>query len=240
MSSLSELNPDYIGWITIEGVIDYPIVLGKDNEHYLNITFSGRRNSAGTIFMDCRNKPGFEDTVCILYGHNMRDGSMFAPLKKYLNPAFLAANSTITVVTPEGKTLIYRIFAAELTDIWNSAYKLGNTDAQKAPAEESGSIDAREVPTEVTGSIDVRAASKDTSGSIDAQKAPTEENGTADIYEESMEVSDNTDAQETPAEFDSANYITCNYLLLSTCTTSTNKDDRLLIHAQLVQTLFLS
>ena len=132
ITDLAELNPDYIGWITIEGVVDYPVVRGHDNSRYLYRTYTGQRNSSGTIFMDYRNTQGFFETVCILYGHNMRDGSMFAPLKKYIDPSFLAANSEITVTTSAGELLTYRIFAVKQTDVWDNIYDLGFTDATMA------------------------------------------------------------------------------------------------------------
>lgn len=121
---LVEINPDFVGWISIEGVIDYPVVQGRNNSRYLNTTFTGQRNASGTIFVDSRQPEGFSGDVCIIYGHNMRDGSMFAPLKQYLSAAFMEANPNITVVTSDGELLDYLIFAARQTDIRDAAYAL--------------------------------------------------------------------------------------------------------------------
>lgn len=80
---LKQINPDIVAWLRIEAAgIDYPVVRGTDNEHYLHYTFRGEASIAGSIFMDYRNTPDFSDEKVILYGHNMRDGSMFAKLKK--------------------------------------------------------------------------------------------------------------------------------------------------------------
>ena len=80
---LKRINPDIVAWIRIEAAgIDYPVVQGKDNEYYLHHTFKGEENIAGSIFMDYRNTPDFSDENTIIYGHNMRDGSMFAALNR--------------------------------------------------------------------------------------------------------------------------------------------------------------
>ena len=132
IAALLEINSDYIGWLAIAGVLDYPVVQGYNNDVYMNRTFTGNYNSAGTVFMDSRNWQGFDAPVCIIYGHNMRDGSMFAQLNKYGDPAFINEHPYITVVTLEGEMLVYRIFAAGLTDIWNRAYALGFADGAAA------------------------------------------------------------------------------------------------------------
>jgi len=116
---LSEINPDYIGWIQIDGTnVDYPIVQGADNYKYLNTTFMGERNPSGAIFMDSRNTGGFFG-FSLIHGHNMRDGSMFGDLYKLLDielddelqPVF----PEITIFTPENKSLTYQIFAVRRT-----------------------------------------------------------------------------------------------------------------------------
>jgi len=78
--ALRSINPNVVGWIVVPDTsISYPIVQGTDNAHYLRHTFSGTRNASGAIFLDYRDTPSFGRHVR-LHGHNMRDGSMFAPL----------------------------------------------------------------------------------------------------------------------------------------------------------------
>jgi len=168
LGSLTVLNPDFVGWIVIDGVIDYPVVRGRDNNGYLRVTFSGQRNSSGTIFMDYRNSQGFSGDVCIVYGHNMRDGSMFAPLKKYREKRFMEAHPNINIVTSDGDILSYRVFATKMTDAWDDAYTCSFADCM-AVAKSSGRI-----PEDVS-----------------------------------------------------------RFLILSTCTNSSDKDDRLLVYAAL-------
>jgi len=77
--SLEKINSHCVGWITIPNTnINYPIVKNDDNEYYLNHNFEKSENKGGAIFMDYRLKEDFSNFNTILYGHNMKDGSMFA------------------------------------------------------------------------------------------------------------------------------------------------------------------
>jgi len=128
---LPEHNPDYIGWIRIDGTrIDYPVVQGTDNEKYLNTTFGGRRNVSGAIFMDYRLTERFEAPSTILYGHNMKNGSMFAGLHRFLDESFVAADPRIEIIFPDGTTRIYTVIAAKITDIHDRAYTMLGQDEQ--------------------------------------------------------------------------------------------------------------
>jgi len=123
--SLSEINRDYIGWLCVEGtVMDYPVVRGYDNIKYLDVTFSGEKNASGTIFMDYRSSDNFNSTFTILYGHNMRSGTMFADVARYLQDGYLAEHPVITVVTADGESLDYKIFNIKFTDENDEAYSL--------------------------------------------------------------------------------------------------------------------
>jgi len=124
-SRLAEQNADFVGWIAVAGTsIDYPVVQGADNERYLHTTFGGQRNAAGAIFMDYRMTRGFDTPVTILYGHNMRDGSMFASLLRYLDPAFLDRHPEITIIDADGERWVYRIFYARQTHARDPIYAL--------------------------------------------------------------------------------------------------------------------
>ena len=125
MSAFIAINPDFAGWISIEGTaVSYPVVQGQDNDLYLTTTFSGERNPAGSIFMDYRAMAAFDTPITMLHGHNMRDGSMFTPLINYLYPEFLRHHAEITIVTAEGETLIYEIFHARRMSAWDPVYTL--------------------------------------------------------------------------------------------------------------------
>lgn len=96
-------NPDTVGWIRVpDTVIDYVVVQGKDNDEYLHKNFYGEYNSAGTIFVDADNQMGEPLQNLILYGHRMRDDSMFGELGKYLDAEFFAKHPTFTFITKDG------------------------------------------------------------------------------------------------------------------------------------------
>ncbi|MDD3931882.1 MAG: class B sortase [Eubacteriales bacterium] len=113
--SLQERNPDTVGWIEIPGTeINYPIVKGDDNDFYLHRDFQSEKSKSGTIFMDYRNDGDFTNRHSILYGHNMRNGSMFAGSMAYKDSVFFDQNDKIYIDTPDGRT-IWQIFATYVT-----------------------------------------------------------------------------------------------------------------------------
>ncbi|MGG7060129.1 class B sortase [Clostridium nigeriense] len=105
---LKELNSDYTAWLYIPNTnISYPIVKGTDNSFYLNHNFLKEESKAGSIFIDS-NVNEFEDKNTIIYGHYMKDGSMFADLHKiYSNPS---STNKIYIAT-KNKILKYEIFS---------------------------------------------------------------------------------------------------------------------------------
>lgn len=121
---LKALNPDIVAWIRCEELgVDYPVVLGKDNDYYLHRTFTGEEHIAGCIFMDYRNHADFSDHRTILYGHNMKDGSMFGSLKDYssgLQDIFLC------VFLPD-KTVKYKVVGSAYVPSNDECYRLEGT-----------------------------------------------------------------------------------------------------------------
>lgn len=105
------MNPDIIGWIDIPGAgISYPLVQGDDNNYYLTHMSSGEYGIHGSIFMDAHNNPDFTDGNTIIYGHNMKDGTMFAALDAYQAPALFQQYPYFYIYLP-GCTLEYQIFS---------------------------------------------------------------------------------------------------------------------------------
>lgn len=83
------MNPEYSFWLHIpETEMDYPVVRGKDTSFYLNHSFEGKDSVSGVIFTDPFTEP-FASGHTVLYGHNMKDGSMFGGLKAYMDSEFL-------------------------------------------------------------------------------------------------------------------------------------------------------
>lgn len=81
---LLALNPDVVGWITVNDTpIDYPVVQGPDNRKYLDTTVEGEYRLSGSIFLDYRNNPAFTDFNSIVYGHHMEQEKMFGCLSDF-------------------------------------------------------------------------------------------------------------------------------------------------------------
>lgn len=115
-TSLEKINPDFSAWISAEGMpIDYPVVRGKDNRFYLEHLFTGERGSMGTIFIDYRCPGDFSGRNTILYGHNMKNGSMFASLEKYKNQSYYDRFPTMQLSAPGGAFTV-ELFAGTVVD----------------------------------------------------------------------------------------------------------------------------
>ncbi|MFR3321064.1 MAG: sortase domain-bontaining protein [Lachnospiraceae bacterium] len=79
------MNSDIVGWLRIRALdISYPVVQGKDNDYYLHRTFEKTDNFAGCLFVNSYNMGDFTDQNTIIYGHNMKNGSMFGKLSRIL------------------------------------------------------------------------------------------------------------------------------------------------------------
>lgn len=101
LAPLFQDNSDCIGWIYIESTnINYPVMhTPEEPQRYLKKDFYGNESSSGVPFMDYRCTL---NTNIIIYGHNMRNGTMFADLKKYLNEEFLYTHSVMEFETENG------------------------------------------------------------------------------------------------------------------------------------------
>lgn len=113
-AALQEENEDIYAWIQIEGTdVNYPILQSPgDDDYYLDHTVKRQEGLPGSIYTQYNYNSGcFEDPVTVLYGHNMRDGSMFAAIKKYIDEEFRDAHPQIQIYTPE-HILTYRVVCA--------------------------------------------------------------------------------------------------------------------------------
>lgn len=99
---LTEKNPDVMAWVYCPGTpINYPVVRGADNDYYLNRLLDGTVNKSGSIFADCRNRVDFTDPHTIIYGHNMKDLSMFGSVNKYADQEYYDQHPVWYINTPE-------------------------------------------------------------------------------------------------------------------------------------------
>lgn len=130
---LKSVNEDVVGWIYVDALpdISYPIVKGKDNQTYLHQTYEKNYNFAGTIFVDYENSGDFSDCNTLVYGHNMKNGSMFGHLKKFREDDRLyKQDKYFWILTPE-RNYRYEIITAYTTGVNSDTYTLF-----KGPGEE--------------------------------------------------------------------------------------------------------
>ena len=126
VSGLMNRNPEVRGWIFFEkGDISYPIMQGDDNEKYLSLTMGGAVSKAGSIFMDYENAGDFSDSRVVIYGHNMKNESMFGSLKYYKKKGYYDDNRFFQIITPYSKKR-YEIFSC--FDIADSETDMVKTD----------------------------------------------------------------------------------------------------------------
>ena len=124
VDALKKINPEFVAWITIPGTnIDYPMVQTNDNTFYLQHSFKKERNSTGAIFLDYRMSGDFLARNTIIYGHHMRNDTMFAQLNLFKNQYFSQLHPSVFIDTA-GKRMRYEYFASYLLP--------GNKDVLKA------------------------------------------------------------------------------------------------------------
>ena len=122
---LMKINPDTVGWIRFypePSQISYPIVQGEDNERYLHETFSANENTLGAIFLNVDNSADYSDKNTIIYGHRMRDGSMFRHLQDYEDESFWKDNPYFYIYTPDGKEITYHIYSYAVVNAVSDTY----------------------------------------------------------------------------------------------------------------------
>ena len=122
---LAEINPDFVGWLYVEALpdISYPMVHYKDNDFYLHRTFEKQDNFAGTLFMDYQNKKKLEDSNTIIYGHNMKNGTMFGQLKQFKDPETIKKSRYIWIMTAD-EVYKYEIFSCYTAEVGSDTYTL--------------------------------------------------------------------------------------------------------------------
>ncbi len=123
---LKAINPDTVGWLRFypqPEQINYPLVQTDNNERYLHKTFSANENTVGAIFVNCYNTPDFNDKNTIIYGHRMKDSSMFHNLEKYQDASFWEDNQYFYIYTPDGRTITYHIYSAGIVKETSETYQ---------------------------------------------------------------------------------------------------------------------
>lgn len=111
--NLKQLNSDTVAWLKVPGTeVNYTVVKSNDNDYYLKHNYKKEYNTGGWIFADYSNKFDDTDKNIVIYGHNVRDNSMFGSLKKVINEEWYQneENYDIPFIT-EHEEAIYRVFS---------------------------------------------------------------------------------------------------------------------------------
>lgn len=118
--ALIAVNGDCIGWLSIDGTnISYPVMhTPSDPQKYLRRNFYGKYSQSGVPFLDGRCD--LQSTNLIIYGHNMKNGTMFSDLKKYVDRDFLNAHRTVKFETEDGIRYftVTKVLRTDITDAW--------------------------------------------------------------------------------------------------------------------------
>ena len=111
----SPITDEMVGWLTIDDTnIDYPVMQGNDNSHFLNTDPFGEYSLSGSIFLDSRSSADFTDDFSVIYGHHMDYGKMFGALDDFLNEKYLNEHITGTLMVGRNaeKTYELEVFAS--------------------------------------------------------------------------------------------------------------------------------
>lgn len=156
LDELREQNPDVLGWISIPGtVLSYPVLRGEDNDFYLKHTWQKNSSVVGSIFMDYRSNTELTDFNTVIYGHRMRDGSMFASLKDYRDQEHWRTHPSIYLAC-DGGVYRYEIFSAYEADTLGAVYDFNVRDEEGRKAFIDLSLKLSVIETESVPTADDR------------------------------------------------------------------------------------
>ena len=129
-TALAAVNPDVTAWLYGPDTgISYPVVQGTDNDYYLDHLLDGTANSAGCLFVDTSCRLDFSGRNTVIYGHRMKNGTMFAALGNYQEQVYYDAHPVFLLVTPEGRYVV-ELFSGYVADTAESAWMLDFSDEQ--------------------------------------------------------------------------------------------------------------
>lgn len=126
LDELAKINPDIVGWIRFDtiDIINYPLLYSGDDETYLRSDIYGNKTTAGCIFIEGANNPDMSDYHTIIYGHNMKNQSMFGSLKNYKKEDFYEEHQYFTIYT-KNMAYRYQIFAYRDVPETHEVYTIG-------------------------------------------------------------------------------------------------------------------
>ncbi|WP_294577966.1 class B sortase [uncultured Thomasclavelia sp.] len=124
-------NPDVKGWIDIPDTnVSYPILQGETNDTYIHSDIDKNYFRAGSIFIASENADPFNDLNTVIYGHNMKNGSMFNNIKSYTDQTFANEHPYVYIYLPDGTVSRYKVVAAHIIPEESVLYNTAITDIQ--------------------------------------------------------------------------------------------------------------
>ena len=124
-------NNDYIGWLYVGSCeISYPVVQGDDNDYYLHNTFEKEANFAGCIFIDFQDEPDFSRFNTFVYGHAMKNGTMFGSLKKLRKDENNLKNDPYIYMYLKDGIYRYKIYSYYIDKKDSEMYNSADTEEQ--------------------------------------------------------------------------------------------------------------
>ena len=133
---LTKVNPEIYAWVHVPDTnIDYPILQheGEDQSYYLTRDIYGESNQAGSIYTEDYNNKHFQDPNTIIYGHNMKNGSMFHNVRYFAEREFFDEHEELYIYMP-GKILKYQIINCY---VYDDRHLLGSFDLSKEDVHEA-------------------------------------------------------------------------------------------------------
>lgn len=148
-NQLKSINEDIIGWIYIPNTnIDYALLKGKTNDTYIHTNYEKKYSFGGSIFLDEGNNASLTDSNTIIYGHNMKNGAMFANIKKFADHDYFINHPEVYIYLPDGSINVYSVYSTKIIDA-RSDYYLKDIDyASYVANAKSSAKQSRDVDTQ--------------------------------------------------------------------------------------------
>lgn len=125
LEEFRKVNPDVMGWIVIPGTqVDYPLMNGEDNDYYLEHTWDKKESTAGSICLEMLNNPDLRDFNTLIYGHRMKNETMFGSLKHYDSQEYFEEHPYVYILDDSG-VYRYEIFSAYTAPVDGATFTYG-------------------------------------------------------------------------------------------------------------------
>ena len=148
-NQLKSINEDIIGWIYIPNTnIDYALLKGKTNDTYIHTNYEKKYSFGGSIFLDEDNNTSLTDSNTIIYGHNMKNGAMFANIKKFADHDYFINHPEVYIYLPDGSINVYSVYSTKIIDATSDYYLKDIDYASYVANAKSSAKQSRDVDTQ--------------------------------------------------------------------------------------------